>query len=93
MNAWQIQNVVDRAYEDIRASVTNELTRMRPGEKITIFISAKLYSYFEDKHMRNLQTYLDPHADMRMTLFGCNVEIYADDYLSFYVTTAKKIVF
>ena len=68
------------------------LERSRPGDRITIFLSAPLFSHTEIAHKREMQYRLDPHSELpSITLFGCNVEVYADNGLSFYVTMAKKI--
>ena len=78
--------ILHRIYEEVLK------TQYMTGEiDLTIFLSIHL---FRRIHASLGQLMLYAHSDFRsVKLFGCNVEKYEDQGLSFYVTAAKKIVY
>jgi hypothetical protein len=88
--AQEIERVFGRVY----AETMYALERSRPGERVTIFLSAPLFSYSDIAHRREILYRVDPNSELpSVKMFGCNVEVYADSKLSFYVTTAMKYEF
>ena len=85
---------VDNMFNRVRSEVMHSLALSRPGDKITIFLSAKLYHLFKGACLEDLQYHLNERNGMMdVTLFGCGVEVFDDRNLSFYVATARKIEF
>lgn len=82
---------IEGMFESVYIEVMTTLERCRPGERVTIFLSTRLYLYLNDVHMQKIQHAMDPSSNIpRITLFGCKVEVYDDSDFSFYVTTARK---
>ena len=85
---------IEHIWQCVRMETMMALGRCYPGERVTIFLSTRLFFKLEAVHMQHITHLLNPEDEMtRITLFGCNVEIYDDNKPSFYVTTAKKYEF
>lgn len=83
---------IEKVFERVHMETMCALERSRPGERVTIFLSAPLFSHSDIAHRRELLYHIDPNSELpSVKMFGCDVEVYADSGLSFYVTTAKKI--
>ena len=88
MTASNLEGIFNDVYRETMIA----LERSHPGERVTIFLSTRLYLRLEDVHLQLIECALNPDTQRpRITLFGCTVEIYDDNEFSFYVTTAKKI--
>lgn len=92
MNKITTASDIEKMFDCVHREVVYVLSRSRPGEKVTIFLSVDLYSRLEAVHGQEIQHRFDSGIDVSdITLFGCKVETYADNGCSFYVTTAPKI--
>ena len=81
---------LERIFNDVYIETMSALERSRPGERVTIFLSNRFYLHLESVHQQ-IKHILNPDEESsRITLFGCNVEVYGDNEFSFYVTTARK---
>ena len=86
MRTYSYDSLLDRIYSRIKEEVY--ILQETTGEtNITIFLSVDLFMRLAAEAMEMLRI-----EDIdSFKLFGCNVERYPDQGLSFYVTTAKKI--
>lgn len=90
MNNLITASEIEKLFDRVRREVYIALENSRPGERVTIFLSIDLYRRLEVVHQQEILH----HSDVsRIKLFGCNVETYIDNGLSFYVTTARKMGF
>lgn len=90
MTASNIENIFNCIHRETMIA----LERSHPGERVTIFLSTDLYLRLEAVHWQKIQLSLDPSSKTpHIKLFGCNVEVYDDNRLSFYVTIANKFEF
>ena len=80
-----MDEILGRIHEEVL------ITQYTTGEtNVTIFLSIPLFLRIQAS-LEYFMSYV--HSDIRSTkLFGCDVEQYEDQGLSFYVTTAKKKV-